>query len=314
MTNQLIPYNEVEQFGKAMVASGFFQDVKQISQAIVKIQAGAEIGLPPFASMTGVHIIKGKPVLGANLIATLIKNDPRYNYRVKRLDNDACCVVFYEGGEIVGESEFTTADASDAGINNQNWQKYPRNMLFARAISNGAKWYTPGIFGGMPVYTPDEFGLAVDEDGDVVEGQVVYHPEPLQKPESEPERPISTQPTRNAETVKAALLEAAAKNTSAANEKQLKFARASLSKLVNANATDAKIILDYVFAVSSSSDLTSGEASAIIDWAGSNKDNGYTPNQSSVIEAAKLVTAANVEAGQEPLFDDEPNPNGAYAE
>ena len=41
-------------------------------------------------------------------------------------------------------------------------------MLFARAISNGAKWYTPGIFGGAPVYTPDEFGLEVDSDGDVV--------------------------------------------------------------------------------------------------------------------------------------------------
>jgi len=196
MKNQLIPYNEVEQFGKAMVASGFFEGVNQISQAIVKIQAGAEIGLPPFASMTGVHIIKGKPVLGANLIATLIKNDPRYDYRVQRLDDEACMIYFYEQGQKVGESEFTTGDAKAAGINNQNWQKFPRNMLFARAISNGAKWYTPGIFGGMPVYTPDEFGIPVDEEGDVLEGSYTPAPTPV---EVQPQ-PAAKQPEPKAAT------------------------------------------------------------------------------------------------------------------
>lgn len=171
--NSLIPYQEVEQFGKAMVASGFFSDVKQISQAVVKIQAGAELGLPPFASMTGIHIIKGKPVLGANVLATLIKNDPRYDYRVKKMDDTEVVIHFYEGGEMVGESSFTIQDANKAGTQNTN--KFPRNMLFARAISNGAKWYTPGIFGGMPVYTPEDFGLAVDEDGGMIEGRVVMH-------------------------------------------------------------------------------------------------------------------------------------------
>ena len=45
-------------------------------------------------------------------------------------------------------------------------------MFFARAISNGAKWYTPGIFGGAPVYTPDEMGADVDEDGDIIDAEV----------------------------------------------------------------------------------------------------------------------------------------------
>jgi hypothetical protein len=30
-------------------------------------------------------------------------------------------------------------------------------MLYARALSNGAKWYCPDVFGG-PIYTPDELG------------------------------------------------------------------------------------------------------------------------------------------------------------
>jgi hypothetical protein len=34
-------------------------------------------------------------------------------------------------------------------------------MLYARALSNGAKWYCPDVFGG-PIYTPDELGAVVD--------------------------------------------------------------------------------------------------------------------------------------------------------
>ena len=33
------------------------------------------------------------------------------------------------------------------------WVKYPRNMLFARAMSNGVRWFAPEATGGLPVYT-----------------------------------------------------------------------------------------------------------------------------------------------------------------
>jgi hypothetical protein len=47
--------------------------------------------------------------------------------------------------------------------------KFPRNMLFARCISNGVKWFCPDIFLGAPVYTPEELGATVDRDGTVIE-------------------------------------------------------------------------------------------------------------------------------------------------
>jgi hypothetical protein len=153
---------------KAMAGSGYFQDAKDASQALVKILAGQEVGLGPFASMTGIHIIQGRPAIGANLLATMIKNDPRYNYRVTEHTDKVCKITFYEGGQPCGVSEFTAEDARKAGT--KNMDKFPRNMLFARAISNGARWYTPGIFGGAPVYTPEELGADVDEDGNVIAG------------------------------------------------------------------------------------------------------------------------------------------------
>lgn len=169
MTDSLAIYNQFNQLQQAastLYKSGYFTDAKSEAQAIVKVMAGSELGLPPFASMAGIHIIQGKPVMGANLLATLIKNDPRYNYRVTKLDDQECSIDFYECGEKIGNSTFTAADAKKAG--SKNLDRFPRNMLFARAISNGAKWYTPGIFGGAPVYTPDEFGMDVDDDGDPV--------------------------------------------------------------------------------------------------------------------------------------------------
>lgn len=167
-------YSVMQSMAKSMVESGFFSDVKQVAQAMVKIQAGRELGLPPFASMSGIHIVQGKPVLGANLIATLVKNSGRYDYRIKTLDNRACVLEWYENGKRVGEAGFTLDEANAAGLTNKpTWKAYASDMLFARAISRGARRFAPGIFGGAPVYTPDEMGVDTDEDGHIISGEIV---------------------------------------------------------------------------------------------------------------------------------------------
>lgn len=177
MTNTIAIYEQMNQLqtaAQALHASGFFKDTTSQAQAMVKVMAGAELGLPPFASMTGIHIVQGKPVLGANLVATLVKNDPRYNYRVKQADDQACILTWYENGAAVGESSFTIAEATAAGLSGKdNWKKYTSDMLFARALTRGARRFAPGIFGGAPVYTPDEMGVDTDEDGHIIAGEVV---------------------------------------------------------------------------------------------------------------------------------------------
>lgn len=149
--------------------SGLFKDIRDEAQAVVKIVYGAELGLQPMQSMMGVYIVDGKPSLAAATIATLIKRSGRYTFRVTRHEAEACEIVFYERAgtawEAVGVSSFTLADAQAAGLAGKGpWKQYPRNMLWARALTNGARWYCADVFGG-PVYTPEEFGAAVDEDG-----------------------------------------------------------------------------------------------------------------------------------------------------
>lgn len=174
--------NDLQTLGQVFVKSKFFSDATDAAQAIVKVMAGAELGFPPIASMTGVYIVKGKVSLSANLIAAAIKKSGKYNFRVRQLSNEACKIEFFEAGESIGFSEFTIKEGQAAGLTeNPTWKKFPRNMLYARAMSNGAKWYCPDIFGG-PIYTPDELGATIDgETGEMIElpAEPTRAPEPV---------------------------------------------------------------------------------------------------------------------------------------
>ena len=162
-------YAEAMTVGNTLAASGFFADAKDGAQAAAKVIAGMELGIGPMAAMAGIYIVKGKVTLGANLIGGQIKRSGRYDFRVTRLDDTGCVIEFYDRGERIGESSFTDADAKAAGLwgGQGPWKQHPRNMLYARAMSNGAKWYCPDVFAG-PVYTPDELGAPSVEAGEVI--------------------------------------------------------------------------------------------------------------------------------------------------
>lgn len=173
-TTTQLPIGELMNVAKAFAESGMFADTKSMAQALVKIQAGQEIGIPPFASMTGIHIIQGKPTIGAGLIASRVKGSGKYDYKVLEASETKCSIDFYQGKTNIGNSTFTIEDAKKALT--KNLDKFPKNMLFARAISNGVKWFCPDVFSG-PVYTPEEFDIEVKTE-DVHHIEIV--PEPFQ--------------------------------------------------------------------------------------------------------------------------------------
>ena len=193
-------FDEAARAAKAMAQSEYFSDASSVAQAMVKVMAGNEMGFGPFASMSGIHVIKGKPSIGANLMAAAVKSHPRYDYRVRKMSADAVALEFFQDGESLGLSEFTAADAKRAGT--QNLSKFPRNMLFARAMSNGVKWFTPDVFNGSAVYTPDELGAEVDDDRQYVEAEVREVPQVVEEaqPEQaavEPEPTVTPEPEQH---------------------------------------------------------------------------------------------------------------------
>lgn len=156
--------NETVTMAKLFAESGMFSDAKQMAQAFVKIQAGKEMGIGGFASMTGINIILGKPTLGSGLIASCVKGNGKYDFKVKELTDSICSIDFFEktatGKELIGNSTFTIADAKKQGT--KNLDKFPKNMLYARAISNGQKWFCPDVF-QMSVYVPEEMPEQIED-------------------------------------------------------------------------------------------------------------------------------------------------------
>lgn len=175
----------VAAWARMMTASNFFPDTQSAAQCAVKILAGRELGFSTVASMTGVHIIDGKPTMGAHLLAAALKRSPKYDYRVGTHNDQECTIHVLEmvngSLEQIGDATFTIADAQAAGLmgrKGQMWEKYPRNMLFARAISNAITWFAPDVFEGARVYTPDEVraDIELDASGEVLDLQSLAVP------------------------------------------------------------------------------------------------------------------------------------------
>jgi len=153
-----------------LAAGGMFKDARQAEQAFTKIMLGRDLGLSPTMAMTSIHVVEGKPELSANLQAQLVKSyigpeGERYDYLVRQHSAEACEIEFRRreqgvGWETLGVERFTIEDAKAAGLVRANspWTKYPRNMLWARCISNGVNFHCPEVARGLRVYHEGEIG------------------------------------------------------------------------------------------------------------------------------------------------------------
>jgi hypothetical protein len=183
MGNELTKFEPMamDKLADAFYASGLFPDIKSQAQAIVKIQAGAELGFAPIYSMQKVYIVQGKIVMAAEAMGALVKKSGKYNYRIKEYTDENVTLTFYENKEAVFDSPFTMQDARKAGLikPGSGWEKFPRAMLFSKAMSQGARAVCPEVIGG--VYTFEDFGLEADDDGNVKE-MVKVSIEPVKQP------------------------------------------------------------------------------------------------------------------------------------
>ena len=180
---QIRSLDDLARLSDVLAQSGYFKDARGAAQAAVKVLYGAEIGIGPVQAMMNVHVIEGKPAPGAGLVAALIKRSGKYTYRVLRHEADGCEIEFYEklGSEFVslGTSSFDEADAKRAGLMGRGpWKAYPKAMMFARAVTQGARTFCPDVFGGA-VYDPEELGGETEPQGRrpaAFPGESVYAP------------------------------------------------------------------------------------------------------------------------------------------
>lgn len=126
------------------------------SDVFVSIMAGSELGLPPMASLRGVHVISGKTVLSADTMVGVVLGSGLATH-FSCLESTAL-VATYEtqrkGSPAPQRLSFTIEQAKRAGLNGANWTKFPEAMLRARAKAALARDAYPDVLAGC--YDTDE--------------------------------------------------------------------------------------------------------------------------------------------------------------
>jgi hypothetical protein len=279
--------DDLARLGNMLAQSGYFTDARDAAQAGVKVLAGLEMGIGAFSAMAGIHVIKGKPSVGAGLMAAAVKRHFKYDYRVTKHTTGECSIDFYEGAEVIGTSSFTLEDAKAAGlIGNDNWKRNPRNMVFARAMSNGVRWYCPDVF-DVSTYTPEELGAEVDDEGNIVDV-----PSRAQAPTERPALAAPVVEPTPAEAVAPEPVQAIVEPAEpAATGPQLKKL-AIVIKNQSLDRDQARAFLGWLVKrdLASATELTKAEAARVLDWS----DDQW---------AAALVDYANELAGGVPEPD-----------
>jgi len=156
--------------GKILAASRFFKDVATEAQAVAKVLRGWELGIPPVASLENIYVIDGKTSLSAHLIAAKIRESGQFRLKILQYTDTNCEIAFSEkvDGEWVEcgpNATFSLVDAERADLlSKKNWRCYPKAMLYARAMAQGARLYCSSVFMGQ-IYVPEELGESNEMEG-----------------------------------------------------------------------------------------------------------------------------------------------------
>lgn len=150
--NALVPINEIKDMAQAVCKSGLFQLPTPEAAFTLMLLCQSE-GIHPIQAVKRFHIIKGRPSMRAD---AMLAEFQRLGGRVKwieRTDTKVIAVFSHPQGE--AEITWTIEMAKNAGLTaNDTWRKYPRQMLTARAISEGIRTVLPAVVTG--IYTPEE--------------------------------------------------------------------------------------------------------------------------------------------------------------
>ena len=251
------------EYAKAIANTDFVPKTLRGNPAAITaaILYGLEVGLTPMQSLAKIAVIDGRPTLAAEAQRALIlaaghdlsfeATNTRVTVSGRRRDSDQTESVTW-----------TLDDAKKAKIaGKQNWERYPRQMLLARASAELARAIFADVIGGL---------AATEELEDVVEVEPAAEPAPepaksrrrrrpalapvSAAPESEPEPQADPEP--EPEPAPELITEPQRKKLMAA------FREAGFSERP-ARLAFATVILRRTIA--SSNELTKDEASTLID-------------------------------------------------
>lgn len=147
----------------------------KVPEVLMQIMAGQELGLYSMASLRSFHIIKGKPVMGADAMVAVILGSGKAEYfkRVGEGTNKSVTYATKRRGLEEQRCTWTWDMALDASLTSkETWRAHPRQMLASRAKAELARDVYPDVLTGC--YTADEIESEVRRDrSDVQDAEFV---------------------------------------------------------------------------------------------------------------------------------------------
>lgn len=135
---------------KAAVDSKMYRGIGEQAGVMMIMLSARELGIPPCQALNGgINIINGKAEISARMMSALIRK-AGHEIKIKESTDTSCTLVGKrcDTGESE-ESTFTIADAQKAKLVKPGggWEKCPKDMCFARALSRLARQLFSDVIG-----------------------------------------------------------------------------------------------------------------------------------------------------------------------
>lgn len=151
------------QYAQALASSNLLPDAykRQPANVLLAIEMGQALGIKPIAAINGISVIKGKPALSADLMATVVRN-AGHKLRIEEKGMAVKATLIRKDDP---DFEFTAiwdkAKATLAGLwgSKGPWSQYPQQMLRSRAITEVCRQGASECLYGA-IYSPEELQSA----------------------------------------------------------------------------------------------------------------------------------------------------------
>lgn len=135
---------------KQAVGSKLYRGIGDEFAVMTVMLAARELDIPPMAALNGgINIINGKTEISARMMAALIMRRGN-TLRTIESTNEMCTLegIRADNGEKARET-FTIEEAKQAGLVKVGggWQKWPKDMCYARCMSRLARRLFPDVIG-----------------------------------------------------------------------------------------------------------------------------------------------------------------------
>jgi hypothetical protein len=162
-----------------LIKSGFLpQAIKTPEQALAIILTGRELGIGTMAALNTINVIQGKPTVSPQLMLALIERSGQLENIEIKTDTDGVTVTMKRKGRTPHVERFGAKEANALNLmSKDNYKKQAATMFKWRAIAACARVCFPDIILGL--YTPDEMGAVVNEEGEVLPHNVTEFPKAL---------------------------------------------------------------------------------------------------------------------------------------